>query len=201
MTYHHGNLKSALLDAGVALVASEGPERLSLRGVARQAGVSQTAPYRHFADKEEMLAAIAQQGALRMREMIHERLAKVEGPVNRLQELGAVYLEFAQGNPHLFRLMFGPLVAKEEEYPKLAETCKDSFEILQGLIREGQASGAFLEGDVEAISLAAWSLVHGFSHLALDGLLAKKDCGQDASALWPFLGSLMVEGLRPRKDD
>ncbi|MGE0494059.1 MAG: TetR/AcrR family transcriptional regulator [Vulcanimicrobiota bacterium] len=199
LTYHHGNLRAALLQAASDMVAESGPDALTLRAVARQAGVSQTAPYRHFADKEELLAEVAELGFERLKAWLMNSLEGEEDPVERLHAVGRGYLTYAMANPHLFRLMFGPLVAKGEAYPDLESTCKEGFEILLGVIREGQQAGCLAEGNVEAMGMAAWSMVHGLAHLTIDGqMLLEKASAANEEAMGRMMGTFLIEGLRRR---
>lgn len=200
MSYHHGNLREALLQAATDLLVREGPQRLSLRATARQAGVSPTAPYRHFAEKEELLAAVGQRGFARLQQELEARLQGVEEPREQLHQVGLGYVEFAQHNPHLFRLMFGPLMAKEVEYPDLTLSCQASFGVLLGVIAEGQARGVFRQGDPEVLGTAAWSTVHGIAHLALDGQLPprKQQKFQSIQGMLRAVGDLLIDGLVER---
>jgi AcrR family transcriptional regulator len=198
MTYHHGNLKEALLEAATELLAGYGPDGLSLRGVARRAGVSQSAPYRHFKDKEELLAAIGQNGFRRLKALAEERLLGAADHRERLHLVGAAYVEFAQRNPHLFRLMFGPMMRKEEEHPDLKLSCQECFGLLLAVIEAGQADGVFRAGDPEVLGTAAWSTVHGIAHLALDGQLPPRTEAsfESVSKLLRAVGDLLIDGLK-----
>jgi AcrR family transcriptional regulator len=198
MTYHHGNLKEALLEAAGDLLAIEGPEKLSLRGVARLAGVSQSAPYRHFSEKDELLAEVGQNGFRRLKQVTEERLEGVADHRERLHIAGASYVEFAQQHPHLFRLMFGPMMMKEVEYPHLTRSCQDCFGVLLGVITAGQADGVFRSGDPEVLGTAAWSTVHGIAHLTLDGQLPsrKEATFESVAGLLRAVGDLLIDGLK-----
>lgn len=197
MTYHHGNLKEALLDAATSLLASVGADQLSLRGVARRAGVSQSAPYRHFQDKERLLAEVGQNGFRLLKEALARRLEGLTDHRERLQVAGAGYVEFAQQNPNLFRLMFGSMMGKQHEYPDLTLACQECFGLLLGVIAAGQADGVFRPGDPEVVATAAWSTVHGIAHLTLDGQLPprKEATFASVSALIRQVGDLLIDGL------
>lgn len=195
MTYHHGNLKEALLEAATDLLVKEGPQKLSLRATARQAGVSQSAPYRHFSAKGELLAAVGQRGFKRLREAIEQRLEGVLNHRERLHAVGAAYVKFAQDNPHLFRLMFGPLMAEDSPYEDLSLHCQECFAVLMEVISEGQAAGVFKMGNAEIMAKTAWTMVHGVAHLAIDGQLESERFG-NLENLLSLLGEHLIEGLK-----
>lgn len=162
--YHHGNLRVALVEAGLQLVEETGIEALTLREAARQAGVSQTAPYRHFADKEALLAAVAAAGFKELQRALSEAAAGIEGANRRLQRLGRTYVHFALDHPGLFRLMFGAGIGDKQSYPLLQQAAQAAYALLEDVMR------AYLgcSHDTPAATVAAWSLVHGLASLLLD---------------------------------
>lgn len=163
--YHHGDLRSALVDAGLAVLAEAGePAALSLREAARRVGVSAMAPYRHFADKEALLAAIAAVG--------FERLAAAQkasgdapSPAAALKAQGVAYVAFALENPALFRLMFGA-GAPSKANLELGAAARASFGHLIAAVANVPS-----RADQTDRVLGYWSLVHGLAMLALDGHL------------------------------
>ncbi|MBW2257316.1 MAG: TetR/AcrR family transcriptional regulator, partial [Deltaproteobacteria bacterium] len=115
-SYHHGDLRRALVDAALLLIERSGASGVTLRGAARLAGVSQTAPYRHFSDKRALLAAVAEQGFQSLSTQLREASASHEGdPMGRLRALGVAYVHFAQAQPSHFRVMFGPQVGDRKD--------------------------------------------------------------------------------------
>jgi AcrR family transcriptional regulator len=157
-TYHHGNLRMALLRAAGKRLEKQGVAALSLREAARRSGVSHNAPYRHFADREALLAALAAQG--------FERLSQaMRGQAGR--SMGEAYVRFALQHPQRFRLMFGAQIGLEK-YPQLRAAAARAFDQLQ-------AAFSGYGGDARSAAAAAWSLVHGLSHLILDGHFAQRD--------------------------
>src|SRR5665213_933928 len=104
--YHHGDLSRALVQAGRRILEREGPAALSLRAVAREAGVSPAAPYHHFKDKCELLNAVAQQGWMELGAAVSRARAKAPGPREALSEIGVAYVCFARENPALYRIMY-----------------------------------------------------------------------------------------------
>jgi AcrR family transcriptional regulator len=173
--YHHGDLRRALLQAALELVQREGPQGLTLRAAARLAGVSQAAPYRHFADKQALLAAVAEEGFRDMAAAMQRATrAHAAEPLLRFRALGLSYVRFAQSHPAHFRVMFGPEVADRSLYPSLSESAGETFRLLVQAIRECQKAGSVREGDPEDLATTAWSTVHGLSALLVDAQLGGK---------------------------
>jgi AcrR family transcriptional regulator len=178
--YHHGNLREALIDAGLNIVAEEGVDAISLRAVARRAKVSHSAPYHHFAGKAELLAALAAAGFDRMVAAIQSGMEQVRAqePLERLRTIGRSYVAFAAENPSVFRLMFRPELTKPSEHPLLREAEARAFGTLMQTIGEclakGQlpsSSGPFL------LAACAWSSVHGLATLKVERLLDETPLG------------------------
>jgi AcrR family transcriptional regulator len=164
--YHHGNLKQTLIDAAVALVAEVGPQGFTLREVARRAGVSHNAPYRHFHDKNELFAAVAMQGFERLTAAMKRSAARGSTPQERLRLCGRGYVSFALRWPEHFSVMFD-LPSNREEYPKYAGAGEEAFETLLAFIVECQKTGAFSDEDPRRLALFSWSIVHGVAKLAI----------------------------------
>ena len=153
-TYHHGDLRSATLQAALELLEKQGPDAVSLREVARRAGVSHNAPYRHFPTREALLAALAEQG---FRDFAG-RMQGAGGP-----GMGEAYVGFALERPQLFRLMFGGTLALGSD-PALASASGAAY---AGLVAAFRRRGDV--ADPELAAAAAWSMVHGLAQLILDG--------------------------------
>jgi AcrR family transcriptional regulator len=170
-TYHHGDLRRALLDAGLALIEEQGAQAFTLREAARRAGVSQAAPYRHFADKGALLAAIAEEGFRALSARMREEVARAAAPAGTLEPIGMGYLLFAVENPAHYRVMFGP-GRDREGLPASAEAAgQESFSLLLDGVREAQRSGAIRSGDATELALFAWAIVHGLALLVIDGCI------------------------------
>ncbi|HYZ34333.1 MAG TPA: WHG domain-containing protein [Crenalkalicoccus sp.] len=161
--YHHGALRAALLDAADALLDEGGAGAVSLREAARRAGVSATAPYRHFADKEALLAALAARGFEAFGAAL--AAAAAEGP-KPLLAMGLAYVRFALARPGRFRLMFGPGIADRARYPELLEAQRRAF----GHLAAATGGGGRPDAPSTA-AVAAWAQVHGLAQLILDGML------------------------------
>jgi AcrR family transcriptional regulator len=155
--YHHGDLRAALLDAADALLDEGGDGAVSLREAARRAGVSPTAAYRHFADKEALLAALALRGFEAFGAAMAAAVAA--GDAAPYVARGRAYIRFALARPGRFRLMFGPLLARSAAHPALLAASRQAFLALQA--NAGGRDGA----------LRGWGMVHGLAHLLLDGAI------------------------------
>jgi AcrR family transcriptional regulator len=182
--YHHGHLRDALVDAGVELARAGGPSAVSLRAVSRQAGVSHNAAYRHFANQEDLLAAVAAQCITRLGQLMIERSALVttrgraERARDRLAAIGRAYIDFARSEPGWFRTAFTSARAHPSEPPtreptaaKDPDDATNPYVLLNARLDEMVDAGALapkLRGGAE---YAAWAAVHGLSSLLLDGPL------------------------------
>ncbi len=176
--YHHGDLVRALIDAAEAMLAEDGAAALSLRAVARRAGVSQTAPYRHFAGKEALAAAVAAEGFRRLAQTMNAAAlrASPRDATARIRALGLGYIRFAVANPALLRLMFGPRLVRRADYPALDTAARKTYAIIASAVAARLA--APLHGaEAGAATIAAWALVHGLSQLLIDGQIAPELCG------------------------
>lgn len=178
--YHHGNLRSALLDAGMQIVESEGVDRLSLREVARRAKVTHSAPYHHFADKAELLAAVAAAGFDRMLESMSlpGTASDANDPVDQLRAVGAGYMRFAARHPSLFRLMFRPELTRPTEHQVLQQAEGRAIAKLLDVITACQKAGEFPGNDPAPLAAFAWSSVHGLSMLNIDQVLQETPLGR-----------------------
>lgn len=201
-SYHHGDLPNALVTAALELVQSEGIEALTLRAVARRAGVSEAAPYRHFADKDALLAAVAEQGFVSLkREMDAAAAHAVEAdPLSRLRRLGAAYVRFAVEHAAHFRVMSGPVVARRKHYPTLDAASTEAFGSLLRALVDAQAAGVVAPGDIDDLALAAWAFVHGLAALAIEGHLDDRLAREkNIARLMARTARALFLGLGPRR--
>jgi AcrR family transcriptional regulator len=202
--YHHGNLHRALLDAALRLIRKEGADALTLRGAARAAGVSPAAPYRHFADKDALLAAVAEEGfrmmAAKMRAAAE---AHPDDGIGRFRACGMAYIAFARAHPEHFRVMFGPYVANRAKYPGLKDAAGESFALLEERIVDGQKAGIIVKGDVRSLALATWSMTHGFASLLVNRQLEERGAGADPEDLASRVTATLFLGIgkKPRRSD
>lgn len=173
-TFHHGDLRRALLQGAMLLLEREGPLGVGLRAAARLAGVSQTAPYRHFPDKESLLAALAEEG---LRELGDKMAAAARGhpdPRSTLFAIGETYVAFAAERPNLFRLMFGPQVADKRRCPGVEAAGHRAYQVLTDTLDAAQRAGQIRPGDLEILALTRWACVHGLASLIVDGRLSEE---------------------------
>ncbi|MEM9157531.1 MAG: TetR/AcrR family transcriptional regulator [Verrucomicrobiota bacterium] len=169
-TYHHGDLKKALTEAGLQVLQQEGLNALSLRRVAREASVSPAAPYRHFTDKHALLIAISEHGFTELESRLRDSKENRPGDIDAS---GAAYLSFAIENPELYRLMFTQNIMRETEADHDAkERSREAFLRLVETIENGIQNNHIEDTQCHMLALSAWSLVHGVSMLAIDGVLA-----------------------------
>lgn len=168
-TYHHGNLRPALTAAAVELGREKGPEGIVLREVARRTGVSHNAAYRHFADRDDLLAEVAAEGLTRLAQSMSRRIKRVKEPdparraLAKLREVGRAYVEFALKEPGLFSTAFS---AHPTAYPG-----PGPFELLGLVLDECVTAGAISTAKRSGAEITCWASVHGFSLLHLNGPL------------------------------
>ena len=185
--YHHGDLRNALIQATLLLIEERGPNGFTLREAARRAGVSQAAPYRHFADKTALLVAVAQQGFETLAERMENAMAAHLGELgDELRSAGRAYVEFALERPARYQIMFGSAV-QGESVPKLDEASRRAFKLLVEAIVRGQEAGEVRPGDPVHFALTSWSLSHGLATLLIAGQIEGVDAdGVEGLALRHF---------------
>jgi AcrR family transcriptional regulator len=164
--YHHGDLRRAVLDRAVQVIASEGADALSLRALAADLGVSHTAPRHHFSSRQGLLTAVAVEGFVELR----QRLELIREQGGSFLDVGVGYVSFALDRPAHFSVMFTPTILDPAD-PDL----EDAMEATFALLRQGvdELPGPAAQQDAAAAVIASWSLVHGLATLALSGNLDK----------------------------
>ncbi|MGI9286494.1 MAG: TetR/AcrR family transcriptional regulator [Pseudomonadales bacterium] len=168
-SYHHGNLRHELLAAAKRDLREKGKENLSLRALAREIGVSQTAPYRHFGDKPALLAALAAQGFTELTACTQQALkAAGHDPEAMLIGAGQTYVRYARDNPELFKLMFGPRPEPQEGLEELGDARDQAFANISMIMRRGIEQQVFVQEDPVRLARAAWAMVHGLATLIID---------------------------------
>ena len=193
--YHHGDLKAALVEAGVEILRGNGPEALTLREVARRAGVSQAAPYRHFKDRRELVAAVAERGFSRLGEAMHRAMESAGGRPG-LRHVAEAYVEFGLANPAEYRVMFGPEVAVTDDLPSLRETGRSVLSFVAEGLAGLQKAGLVGPGDPWLMAVATWSTMHGLVTLSLDGQASGVAANVDE--LVQEATRIMMFGMAPR---
>jgi AcrR family transcriptional regulator len=168
--YQHGDLREALIQAGLKLLTEGGVETLSLRAAAQLAGVSHAAPYRHFRDKNALVAAIAERGfrLLTAAMQAEAALAKPRDSRERLTALGIGYLHFATQNPGYLRVIFGGVLCGDDPPADLRAAGEAAYGTLREAIVDGIAQGELRTADPDQLALASWSMVHGLSTLLIN---------------------------------
>lgn len=163
--YHHGDLANACVQAALALLHERGLSGVTLREVARRINASRSAPYRHFTDKRDLLAACAQNGFERLTQIAeHVLIGGVTPDVVTLRTLLHHYAHFGAVNPHLYRLMFASDF-EVDEYPAMTAAAERAFYVLQGAVLAGQQAGTLAVDDRDGLVLTLWSSVHGLVSL------------------------------------
>ena len=193
--YHHGDLRAALVEGALAILREEGIEALTLRGVARRAGVSQAAPYRHFTDRRALVAAVAEDGFRRLQATMLERLQDAQGR-GSLKLVAKAYVEFGLANPAEYRVMFGPEVAVTDDLPALRETGRGVLGFVAEGIRQAQGAGLVGAGDPWLMAVATWATLHGLVMLTLDGQTA--GVAPDVDTLVEEATGIMMFGMAAR---
>ncbi len=209
-SYHHGDLRRALLDAARQLAEERGIDGFTLREVARRAGVSHAAPYHHFADKTALVEALAIETYKRLAQALQKACdGKGGNALDRLCAIGIAYVEFAMEHPAEFRLLTRFEVCPPPSdtrlmgdfaLPPLEEAANGAYHVLTGTIEEGQKDKLVAEGDVEGLALTCWASVHGLAVLLLDGLIGRKPAHaqMQVSELAGIVVETLAKGLEMR---
>lgn len=187
--YHHGDLRRALIDTALQILQEEQNWEFTLRELARRAGVSHAAPYKHFSDKRELLAEVAAVGFRALQQAMEKAAAGHEGePEELLAVLGETYVAFALESPARFRLMFGPVRDDEPPVPALQAAAREAFESLRAAVAGGGGE------QVDIRTLAAWSLVHGLATLLIDRRIP--DVPSDAAGTRALVAQIIRASVR-----
>lgn len=195
-SYHHGDLRRALVDAATRLVRRDGAAQVSLRQIAREADVSHAAPYHHFADREALLAEVARGGFDSLGEALRSgaRGSADAGPMVRLQGAGVAYVVFAVENPEVYRLMFAGLLSDRSRYPALKTAADAAFGVLLDLLGPGAVPAD--SGTGNPVALTTWSTVHGLATLMIEGLLGEETAWASTEELARQTTLVLGRGLR-----
>lgn len=175
-TYHHGDLRRAVLTAALDVIRTEGPSALSLRDLARRAGVSHAAPAHHFKDRAGLLTAIATEG--------YDFLAHTLAEAPDLRERGVHYVRFAVGHPAHFQVMFQPDLYRPDDPDLLAAKARANEQLRKGVTNMSP------DEDASLLSMAAWSIAHGFATLLLSHNLDRTPADRDPEEVFRALTGL-----------
>ena len=182
--YHHGNLRDTLIEEGFKLTKKEGLHSLTLRRVAMSAGVSHSAPYRHFKDKQALIVAIATKGYELFNQILSEAIdSQITYPA-KLESMKMAYVNFAIDNEDYYRLLFGKSLPKDEYPEKLLNESLKSFNMLKALLEK-----SFAVENAEQQALQTWAQLHGLITLYLDGKMPPQYLSIPLETI--------VEGLQP----
>lgn len=174
-TYHHGDLRRALIQAALELAAEEKDWNFSLREVARRAGVSHNAPYNHFPHKGDLLDAAAAAGHDLLRSELTAAVAKIADPRVAFAKMGFAYVSFGTRNPALYRLMFSVGPIRPGRSSEVVLVWVAARPALENILRRGARIGIFDPAltrklELQTAALYTWAVVHGLTMLAIDGL-------------------------------
>lgn len=200
--YHHGDLKNALIEAGADILAKDGVGGLSLRKVAQKAGVSHTAPYAHFADKQALIAAISTDGYRRLYEALSAAAQQyIADPARQLVEGAWAYVQFALNDTDHFKITLSGVIEKEKDYPAFVEISQRSFALLVQIVAACQQAKVLKRGPADLIAVGVWSLIHGFISLVLEGQIPHTVLEQYAlrELLILTLNQITLVDLKPEK--
>jgi AcrR family transcriptional regulator len=197
--YHHGDLRRAIVTAALQILSETQSLEFSLRELARRAGVSHNAPYKHFADKRELLAAVSAAGFEVLTKRMGVEMARLSNPRAQLFAMLCTYIRYGVENPALYRLMFGGYLSSPDDgRPALErDAAEKTRALLAGVIRDGGLGRAIPdaprnEHKIAGAILACWSLVHGLTQLIADGLVGP---GEKSDELGESLVQGMLDGL------
>lgn len=174
-SYHHGDLRSTLIEAAVGLIESKGFDALTFRGLGQVVGVSRTAPYRHFKDKNDLICAIAVQGFVGLsRALSQSREANSDDNAIAFSAMGHSYIDFALENPAHYRLMFGEHSVSDNPTDQMLDESKIAFEELKKILQACQQINFVLKDNVDIQAAFVWSSLHGYCTLLLEQTAEKK---------------------------
>lgn len=193
--YHHGDLHRSLVEAALRSIERHGVAELSLRALARSLNVSPRAPYRHFATKEDLLAAVAVEGYRMWTSFLASRIGGKSEPVEKLRIVVEAYVLFAVEHPAAFRVMYAPYATVQETTPELVRVRAEGHESMLDMIREAQRAGALREGDPMLPALGLWSTMHGLAVLLIEGQLGRYDRPVEARKMGAAVARMLFEGL------
>jgi AcrR family transcriptional regulator len=199
--YHHGDLKNALIQAGIEILSEQGLQALSLRKVAQRAGVSHAAPYAHYTDKQALIAAISTEGYRKLYDCLASVVEQYRhDPLRQLIEAAWAYVQFGLREPAHFKITLSGMVEKEQEYPAYIEMTQKAFRLVVEITQACQQAGILRPGPSEHMAVSVWSTVHGFTSLVLEGQISSSlvDHLTLREMLIFVLGQITLVGIDPQ---
>ncbi len=196
-TYHHGDLRAALIAEAAAMIAQGGVASVTMRAIGERLDVSRAAPYRHFADKDALLVAVAAAGYTRLK----ERLQAIDwgaprSTVEQFRRMGEEYVRFALENPAHYRLMYGKEALARRDQPELRAAGNALYEEVVRVFRAHQKSGGIRRQNPRVQAYVAWSAVHGLASLLIEGQIMAP---VDVDELIKQTTRTVLEGMRVRR--
>jgi AcrR family transcriptional regulator len=178
--YHHGDLRQALLEEALRSIEANGVEGLTVRAVGAKLGVSRSALYRHFSDKQALLAAVAREGFRTFRLALSDAWERHGRGIAGFEAQGAAYLRFAREHPAHYRVMFGRFIESCRKDPDVMKEAVGALQVLVDALIELQREGLARQEDPQMLARFIWAQVHGISMLAIDGQLRGEHASSDA---------------------
>jgi AcrR family transcriptional regulator len=189
-SYHHGNLRDAVLEAARVMVSQEGTAGLSLRALAREVGVSHPAIYNHFADREALLAELSTEALLELGRTQRLALTKATSAVDAMVRLGVAYFRFGVSDPARLRLAFAPEFGRSAGYPELRAAADAAEAPAIAAVTRAADEGLLPHREVRERTLAQWAMVHGYTVLAIDGRLTEGKLSVTGAGYVPLVRTL-----------
>jgi AcrR family transcriptional regulator len=192
--YHHGDLPRALLQEALRTIQAGGVEQLTLRAVGQALGVSRTALYRHFSDKQALLAAVGREGFRMLREALTAAWDEHGRGREGFEAMGRAYVQFAVAHPAHYRVMFGGFLKSCATDAEFVAEANGAFQVLVDSLVDQQRAGTIRPDDPQLLARFIWSGVHGIAMLAIDGQLRQGD--PDGAILNKFATERIREAIR-----
>ncbi len=191
--YHHGDLRRALLDEAVRTIQTEGVEHLTLRTVGARLGVSRSALYRHFADKQSLLATVAKEGFSKLRQALADAWEENGHGRVGFEAMHRAYVQFGVAHPSHYRVMFGGFIESAAKDDHFASEAKSAFQVLVDALVEQQNAGDIRRDDPVLMARFVWAAVHGTAMLFINGQLPES---AQREALEPYVAERIYAAIR-----
>lgn len=190
-SYHHKNLRAALIQLTEEIIATEGLEQVTLRELGTRLGVSRSAPYRHFKDKSSLLAVVSRDSYMRLNAALLAGFQENDSAMTQFQSLVDRYVQFALAHPNHYRLMFGQGFQPGDHFPEVAEVADETFSIIAQALYLCQKQGLLNSEDLGAKGSVVWAAIHGLTDMLLEGKLP----APDRESYVGLLAKTLIQGL------